>query len=466
MSNFNFALYFGNRGFFPEALIASAREQMIQVLDNLGYGYILMPDNATRFGAIETTEEGLKFASFLSENKGKYDGVILSLPNFGDENGAIAALRDCGTPILIQAYPDEFGKMDFQQRRDAFCGKFSIMDVFHQYNLPFTIFPPHTVHPLTNTFSEQLKKFSAVCKVVKGMKRFTVGAIGARTTAFKTVRFDELTLQKYDIATETLDMSEVFRRTRAVSKSTSVFKDKKEKLLNYTGWTNVPSRKIDVLSQVSVALDDIIKEYRMDCLALRCWMEIETELGVSPCVLLSELNDRGIIAACEMDVCNAVPMYGLSLASGDKSACLDWNNNYGDEDNKCILFHCGPVPQSFMTAKGQVTDHPMFAKSLGSGCGFGCNEGRIAAFPMTFASSKTENGELIFYTGQGRFTDDPIEKDFFGCGGVAEIEGLQSKLINIGKNGFRHHVGITRGYIEEALREAFNNYLGYSLLDI
>lgn len=466
MSKLTFALYFGNRGFFPETLIAGARKEMKETLEKLGYGTLIMDENTTRYGAVETTEEGRKFANFLKEHRGSYDGVILSLPNFGDENGAITALADCGVPILIQAYPDESGKMDFQNRRDAFCGKFSIMDVFYQYRLPFTAFKPHTVHPCTETFEQQVGQFAAVCRIVKKMKRFSVGAIGARTTAFKTVRFDELTLQKYGITTEALDLSEVFLRIRDVKTGSDKFKQKAERLKDYTSWTGVPGEKFDTLARLSVAIDDIIDEYKLDCIALRCWIEMERELKVSPCVLLSELNDRGIVAACELDVCNAVPMYALSLASEKAAACLDWNNNYGESEDKCILFHCGPVPQSLMTAKGQVIEHPMFAKSFGPGCGWGCNVGRIAQSPMTFASSKTEDGKLIFYLGEGRFTGEPVEEGFFGCAGVVEIENLQDKLLAIGKKGFRHHVSVTFDHVALSVKEAFTTYLGYDITNI
>jgi L-fucose isomerase-like protein len=110
-----------------------ARTELTTVLKNLGYGSLVVDESITKFGAVEGSGEGLKYAQFLKENRGKYDGVILCLPNFGDETGAIAALQDCGVPILIQAYPDELGKMGFADRRDAFCGKFSVMDVFCQY---------------------------------------------------------------------------------------------------------------------------------------------------------------------------------------------------------------------------------------------------------------------------------------------------------------------------------------------
>jgi len=346
-----FALYFGNRGFFPEKLVSSAREELTSTLKKLGYNSLLMEEALTKYGAIEGADDGLKYAQFLKANEGKYDGVILCLPNFGDETGAIAALQDCGVPIFIHAYPDELDKMGFADRRDAFCGKFSVMDVFCQYGLPFTTFQPHTVAPSTETFSTQIHQFAAVCRVTKGMKRMTVGAIGARTTAFKTVRFDELTLQRYGITTEVLDLSEVFLRIRDVKTTGDQFVAKTERMKNYTNWQGVPAEKYEMLCKLGVVLDDIIDDYKLDCMALRCWIELEKEIGISPCVIVSELNDRGIASACELDVCNAVPMHALKLASQRPATCLDWNNNYGDDPNKCILFHCGPVPQGLMTAR-------------------------------------------------------------------------------------------------------------------
>ena len=107
-----FALYFGNRGFFPETLIASARREMTDAVKKAGHDYILMDESATKYGAVETKGDGLKYAAFLRANAGKYDGVILCLPNFGDENGAVPALQDAGVPILIQAYRDKIGEMD------------------------------------------------------------------------------------------------------------------------------------------------------------------------------------------------------------------------------------------------------------------------------------------------------------------------------------------------------------------
>ncbi|MBO5051725.1 MAG: hypothetical protein J6D31_05950 [Clostridia bacterium] len=460
-----FALYFGNRGFFPETLIAGAREEVAKAVTDAGHEYIMPPADMTRYGAVETRQEGWKYAEWLKGYEGQYDGVIMSLPNFSDENGAVAALEHCGKPILIQAYPDEIGLMDFAHRRDSYCGKFSIEDVFHQYGIPFTVLEPHVVHPLTPEFRQNIDDFAAICRVVNGMRHFSIGVLGARTSKFKTVRYDEITLQKYGITCETFDLSDLFWRVRQYADNDEKVVARKEHLKNYTNCGLVPEDKMNTLAKVSVVIDDYMREFRLDCITLRCWEEMQTDLGVAPCVLLSELNDRGIVASCEIDLCSAINMYSMQLASEKPTACLDWNNNYGDDPNKVILFHCGSTAQKLMKEKGLVTDHKMFAKGC-PGCGWGANEGRIASFPMTFSNCKTEDGKLTFYVDEGAFTDDDIEKEFFGCGGVAVIDDLQRKLIKLGREGFRHHTTVGVGHMAKVLREAFVYYLGYDVMDL
>lgn len=463
MQKTTFALFFGNRGFFPASLIAEAREELPRVLREWGHEVLMLEEEATRYGAVETPREGQIYANFLRENRGKYGGVILCLPNFGDETGAVAALKDAGVPILIQAYPDELDKMAPELRRDAFCGKISIMDVFCQYGVTFTALKPHVVHPTSARFKANVDHFDRVCRVVNGMREMVVGAIGARTTAFKTVRIDEVTLQRHSITMETLDLSDVFARMDEVKPDDDAYQAKAETLKGYTSWEGVPEAAFDRIVRLGVVLDAIIEEYQMDAIALRCWIELQEQLGISPCVLLGELNNRGIPAVCEVDVGNAVVMYALHLASGEPATCLDWNNNYGKEEDKCILFHCGPVPKALMTDRGRITDHAIVANVVGEGHSYGCHVGRIRPFDFTFGSMITDSGRLRFYLGQGRFMEDEIPPEFFGCAGVAKIEKLQDVLPHVGHNGYRHHVSVTPGWVQAPVREALERYLGFEV---
>ena len=229
---------------------------------------------------------------------------------------------------------------------------------------------------------------------------------------------------------------------------------------------NVPNKKVAVVLGTAKYIDgrrNLYYEYRLDAVAIRCWIEMQSQLGISPCVLLSEMNERGIPAACEVDVGNAVTMYALGCASGAATACLDWNNNYGDEDDACILFHCGPVPASMMRDKGKISDHLILANAVGEGHGFGCNVGHIAPGEFTFGSMVTDAGKLRFYLGYGSMTYDKVPDDFFGCAGVAEIRNLQDVLLHIGKRGYRHHVSVTPGVMHEPVKEALEHYLGFEV---
>lgn len=458
-SNLTFALYFGNRGFFPGELIADARAELQKAVTEAGYEYICMEESATRYGAVETIEEGKAYAAFLEANRGKYDGIILSLPNFGDENGAQVALRNAGVPILVQAFPDEIGMMDFAHRRDAMCGKFAMCHVLRQMEIPFTLTEKFVVAPSDPAFRADIDRFAAVCRVVKGMRTFSIGAIGARTTAFKTVRVDETALQKKGITVESIDLSDVFARVKKITPE-RVAEGKKE-ILDIATFAGYPEEKLDNLAKVLAAFRDIVRDYDLQAVAIRCWNEFQTELGIAPCVVLCLLNEAGIAAACEVDVPNAVMMRALSLASGAPSMLLDYNNNYGGDEDRAIMFHCGPVAPSMLEDKGEIIEHLMFKKSFGAGTGVGVNRGKIKTGKITFGSVKTEDGKVCAFITEGEFTSDPIEEAFFGTGKVVKKEKIDRVSNFMAENGYKHHISITYGTHMAAVVEAFTKYLGY-----
>lgn len=458
MEKIRLALYFGNRGFFPGELIADARRELAEAVSRNGLEYLMMDPALTRYGGVETLAEGKRFAKFLEENRGKYDGIILCLPNFGDENGALEALREVTVPILVQAYPDEPDKMDFSHRRDALCGKIAMCNCLRQRGIRYSLTAQPTVHPLTKEFDEDLRVFAGVCRVVKGMKRLRIGAIGARTTAFKTVRIDEIAMENKGIGVETVDLSQVFARMREVPPEAVAFQ--KSIFGKYRGWEAYPPVKLEQMARLAAVLKDLIEEMELHAVAIRCWPELEQQLQIAPCLAMAELNEHGIPAACEMDVSNAVMMRALSLASDSPVMLLDVNNN-GAQADECILFHCSAIPASFMGGPGQVKEHLMFRKSYGQGSGAGIHVGKILPGEVTFGSLKTEAGQLRAFVAQGDLTDAPVGKDFFGCGVVLKKEGMDQVLTYLCENGYRHHVAIVKGRWQASVAEALTKYLGY-----
>lgn len=461
MKKTTFALFFGNRGFFPGELIADARRDLVTACERAGYATLVMDEALTRYGAVETIGEGRLFAKFLEEHRGEYDGVILSLPNFGDENGAVVALRDAGVPILVQAFPDRMDKMDFAHRRDAMCGKMAMCNLLRQAGIRYTLTERFCIDPLSEEFAAELDRFAAVCRVVRGMRRFNIGAIGARTTAFKTVRWDEIAFQRMGVTVEALDMSRIFAEMDALTEPE--FAEKKTVYAALSDFGSYPPEKLENIARLGVVIDRLIEEYDLDAIAIRCWDELQKRYGVAPCLILGELNERGIAAACELDVTNAVMMRAVGLAADHPVMLLDVNNNYENDPDKVIFFHCGPAPASLMRGRGEIREHLMFRKSYGEGSGVGINHGRYIADDVTIGSFKTEGGKLCAFVAEGRLTDDALPEVFFGCGTVFEKKNVGEMLNYMAKNGYRHHVAITRGHTAAAVLEAFRNYLGYEI---
>jgi L-fucose isomerase-like protein len=334
-------------------------------------------------------------------------------------------------------------------------------NVLRQCGIKYTIIPPFTVDPGEEKFQEHLRIFGGICRVTAGMKKTNIGAIGARTTAFKTVRVDEIGLQRHGVNVESFDLSEIFRLMKEVSPERIA--EKQKQLLETTVFQYSESKLADI-SRFGAVVDDLIKEYDLDSVAVRCWNELELVYGIAPCLILGELNERGIPAACEVDISNAVIMRALALAGNTAPMLLDINNNFGMDDNKCILFHCGPVPLSLMKGKGKTIEHLMFAKSYGPGTGVGVNEGKILTnIPVTFGSAKTEDGKICAFIGEGKLTGDSIEEGFFGTGAVMETPRMQEITEYIGREGYRHHLSLTSGQNAWAVREALSNYLGYDI---
>lgn len=456
------ALLVANRGFFPSSVIDSAREEMKLAAKKQNIELLIMDSGLTKYGAVETREDGEMYAKFLQTHHGEYDGLIICLPNFGDENGIKEAIKDVNVPIMIQAYPDEIGKMDFANRRDAFCGKLGLCAVLKQMKTKFVLGETHVVYPLSEQFNKELSDFISICRIVKGMKHLRIGVLGARTTAFKSVRFDEGALEARGVDVETLDLTQIFAMMREVSDEDPRLEAWREEIKKISNTEDTPEYAIVNQCKLGVVMENLQKYMKLDVMAIRCWSELQYEFKITPCTIMGILNERKIPVVCETDVTNAPAMAALSLASDKPVGCLDINNNYGDDAEKCILFHCGPLPISLLSEEGHMEEHKMFVKTQGENCSWGVNVGRIKPGLITICGMRTENGEVRYFVEKAEVLDEEITEDFFGTYGIIKINGIQEKLTHMCEEGFRHHAIITEGDQTKRIREALSKYLGYT----
>jgi len=452
----------GNRGFFPDHLAKSGREEILAALSKAGINAVALTPEESKYGAVETHEEAKRCAALFKKHEKEIDGVIVTLPNFGDERAIADTLRlaRLGVPVLVQATPDTASKMTISHRRDSFCGKMSACNNLKQYRIPYSLTKLHTVALDTREFAKDLEHFSAVCRIVRGLKDLRIGAIGARPTAFNTVRYSEKLLEASGISVETLDLSEVLGRISRMKDNDDAVVAKLGAIKKYVTTSGVPDPALIKMAKLGVVTDQWMKQADVAVSAVQCWTSLEENLGIVPCTIMSMMSDNLLSSACETDVCGTLSMHMLALASGTPSALLDWNNNYGSDPNKAVCFHCSNLPKHFFR-EVHMDFQEIIAGTVGKENTFGTAVGKVKSGAMSFARFSTVDtaGVIRGYVGEGKFTDDSLET--FGGAGVVEIPEMQKLLHYICRNGFEHHVAANFSSVASAVQEAAQNYLGW-----
>ncbi len=454
----------GNRGFFPDHLCETGRKTILDVLEKQGIRAIVTPAEATNNGAIESLQEARLCADLFREHSDDLDGVLVTLPNFGDERAIANTLRWAGldVPVLVHAFKDAADQMSLQFRRDSFCGKMSACNNLHQYGIRFSLTSEHTMDPESSAFAEDLDRFAATCRVVRSLRGVRLGQIGARPAAFNTVRYSEKLFERAGISVETLDLSELLGWIRKMDTDGPV-KDKLDEIKGYTRVNGIPEDSLVKMAKLGVAVDRFMDAHGLAATAIQCWTALEEFYGVVPCTCMSMMSNNLMASACEADIAGTVSMYALQQASGVPAALLDWNNNYGDEPNKGVVFHCSNLPNAFFGEAKEMDFQEIIAGTVGKENTYGTIVGRVAPGPFTYCRVSTDDykGELRAYVGEGDFTDDTLMT--FGGYGVFEVPRMQALLAHICENGYEHHVAATRANVASPVKEALGKYLGWNV---
>lgn len=462
-----FGVIIGTRAYFNSALAKDVRKQLLKTIEEQGYDYVILPEDATPTGSssIETREDGIKCAELFRQNRDKIDGIIVSLPNFGFEIGIINAISiaDLNVPVLVQACDDENDKVDLDSRRDAFCGKISVCNNLYQYGIPFTDTTLHTYSIYSDLLAKDINRFAAVCRVVNGLRHARIGAIGTRPAGFQTVRASEKILQATGITVVPVDLSEILGAARKIEDTDAELVQKIEEIKKYARVPQQYSEKLILQAKFGVAVERWMNANAIDAVAIQCWDSLEQNYGCAACVTMSMLGEKLIPAACEVDIAGAVSMYALTLASQHQSALLDWNNNFAEDRNKCVCTHCGNFPKSFIMNDIELGTLGVLGRTLGKVHTFGAVYGKVKQGDFTFFRISTDDtkGCIKSYLGEGTITDDPYGMD--GCIAVTKVDNLQTLMKYICKNGFEHHVAMCRGNVKDILLEAIESYLGWNL---
>jgi L-fucose isomerase-like protein len=424
-----FGVIVTSRGIFPAELAVKERQNIIEKLKKMGFGCVILSEDTVPNGAVETYQDVKKCAQLFKENRDNIDGIIVILPNFGDEQAVVQSID------------------------------------MSELNILFTNTTFHTCSIESEIFTKDIERFAGICRVIKGLRKARVGAIGARPEAFHTVRFSEKLLQAYGIKVVTVDLSEIFSITEKLDSNAKQIKEKIEAIKEYGQIPpDIPKANIIKQAKLSVTIDNWMEENELVASAIQCWNSVQQNYGCATCLSMSMMGEKGKPSACEMDIAGTISMYALNLASdGNPSGFVDWNNNYLNQQDKCVVTHCSNYPKSFMGNDIEISNLDVLGAALGPDNCFGGIKGRIAPGEFTYARISTDDtrGLIKAYVGQGCFTNDPLECD--GGIGVCEIPRFQDLLDYLCQNGFEHHVAMNRSLCMDIVAEAFDKYLGWEV---
>jgi L-fucose isomerase-like protein len=454
----------GNRDFFPDQLVAEARNDIQKVFQQRGITPIWVSPEETKLGGIETHADARKCAGLFKRHRDEIDGVLVVLPNFGEEKGVADTLKlsKLNVPVLIQAYPDDLKRLDFARRRDAYCGKISVANNLVQAGFKFSLTNQHVCHPTSDSFAHDLENFLGVCRVVNGVRGVRLGAVGARPGAFNTVRYSEKILERHGISVTTVDLSEIIGKASKLDAEAGAVKAKLAEIAGYAPAPGVPHEKLVQMARMGVVLTDWMNANSLDATAIQCWTSVQENYGCNVCTLMSMMSEKFMPSACEVDVTGVLTMYAMQLAGRTPAALVDWNNNYADDDDKCVLFHCGNWAKSFLPDI-KISNAPIIGTAVGVENTYGALDGRTPAGPLTYGRITTADaeGKIRCYVGEGELTNDELRT--FGNRAVARVPKLQKLMQHVCKEGFEHHVVMTQSHSAGILAEAFGNYFGWEV---
>src|SRR5271163_4548398 len=294
-----FGIVVGNRGFFPHHLAKTGREEIIAALEAAGARPIVLSPEESKYGAVETYAGSKKCAELFKKHAEEIDGIIITLPNFGEERGIVDASRLSGlkVPVLVQATPDRSDAMTIATRRDSFCGKMSACNNMMQYGINYSLTTLHTETVSSPEFKADLEWFSQVCRIVKGLKNLKIGAIGARPSAFNTVRYSERILEAAGISIEPIDLSEIFGRINRMKDNDDAAQAKLAAIKKYVTTAGIPDAALLKMAKLGAVIDTWMKHNHLTISAIQCWTALEEYFGVVPCTIMSMMSEELIPSA-------------------------------------------------------------------------------------------------------------------------------------------------------------------------
>ncbi len=393
-------------------------------------------DDINEEGLLYNDADMLKMAEkFKAE---KIDGLFLPHCNFGTEYLCARLAKELNVPVLLWGPLDERPEADGRRLRDTQCGLFATGKVLRRFGVPFTYMTNCRLND--PVFERGLKDFMAVCNVVREFRNIRILQISTRPFDFWTTMCNEgELLEKYNVQLAPIPMPELTDEVKKVKADKSevleVVKYCRENMEICVG-----DEQLENVAALKVAMKNLAEKYGCKAIALQCWNQLQSEIGVMPCAANALLNDEGIPVVCETDIHGAITSILVESAGmGEtRSFFADWTIRHPDCENGELLQHCGPWPISIAKEKAKLTyplafDHP------------GSITAEAKHGDVSLVRFDGDNGEYSLLLGNAKGIEGPKGMGTYLWVEVQNIKRLEAKIV---EGPYIHHcVGIHKDVV-------------------
>lgn len=406
-----------------------------QRLTELGVDFVDITD-INEEGLLYNDADMLKIAEkFKAE---KIDGLFLPHCNFGTEYECARLAKELGVPVLLWGPLDERPEPDGTRLRDTQCGLFATGKVLRRFGVPFTY--------MTNcrledpVFERGLRDFMAVCNVVKTFRHIRILQISTRPFDFWSTMCNEgELLEKFNIQLAPIPMGELVDEVR---KNLGNVAETQEVMTYCRANMNIAIKddELEKVAAMKVAMKHLAEKYGCNAIAIQCWNQLQTELGIMPCAANTLLNEEGIPTVCETDIHGAITALLVEAAGMGqvRSFFADWTIRHPDCPNGELLQHCGPWPISVAGEKPTITyplafDHP------------GSITAEAKHGDVSLVRFDGDLGQYCLLLGHAKGIDGPKGMGTYLWVEVDNIKRLETKLV---EGPYIHHcVGIHKDVV-------------------
>jgi len=444
-----------HREFFDENWAIRMRERCISILSTIEKLDLVVPDDKlTKGGLVRDERDAEKTIQLFREKD--VDGIMIGTMTFGDEISVLkiaSAFKD--RPILLFGTKEGPFTPDGNRLSDSFCGTLSISSGLHRRRIPFIF--AGILFPEEEEFKDAVLNFMRVCAIVRGFVGAKVGQIGTRPGPFETCAINEPALiEHFKQTVVPISLVEIFQSANSLSDDEPEVQEIIREIEAQADVSNVKREILVKLAKLECALKRFAEENKIDAMAVQCWTAMQNIYGVSSCLPMGRLTDKGIMTACEVDIYGALTMLIQYLASLKTTPphFIDWTIQHQEKDNVFLAWHCGNAPPS-LACEGcpiVVREHSILKRTVKPESSYGTAEFQLKPGTVTICRLVEYDGEfkMLITKGEIKQSSDKLR----GSWSWVEVPNLKSLYRTLVEEGFIHHASMIHGDYTQAIADA------------